>query len=95
MSTFSLVFLLLFMYLPFLLPFLSLSRQNSRWALAVLIPSLHAQTVSLYSSEVLCLCFHLLYAFFLCLSFVMSSLFIHAGLLLPLFDFLHSQMDIS
>lgn len=40
-------------------------------------------------------CFHLLYASFLCLSFVWRSLLIHAGLLPLLLGFLHMAMDCS
>jgi len=38
----------------------------------------------LYSSQVICPCFHLLYASFLYLNSVTSALFTYAGLLLPL-----------
>lgn len=44
--------------------------------------------MSLYSSRVPCPCFDLLFPFFLSLSPVMSSLFIHTGVLPPLLFFL-------
>ena len=74
---FSLVFLLLFMYLykPFLLPFMSFARFNSRSALAFLTPSMQDQTITLHCSWVTCPCFHLLYIS--CLSSVRSSWLIH------------------
>lgn len=73
---------------PFLFPFMSLTRFNYRWVLASLIPLLHAQAVSLYSAWVTWVFLPLL-LHFLFLALVRSSLFIHAGLLPPLLDFLH------
>uniref|UniRef100_A0A8B9S2F8 Uncharacterized protein n=1 Tax=Apteryx owenii TaxID=8824 RepID=A0A8B9S2F8_APTOW len=95
--TFSLVFLLLLMYLkkPFLLSLTSLARFNSKRALAFLVASLHTLTTFLYSSQVACPPFHFLYTSFLWLSFARSSLLIHAGLLPPLLDFLLIGMHCS
>ena len=64
------------------------TRFNSSQALAFLTATPHARTVSLYSSWVTHPCFHLLYAYFLCLSFARSYVLIHAGLLPFLPDFL-------
>lgn len=66
---------------------LTSARFISRWALASLTASLHACTASLFSSQVTCPCFQLMYTPFLCLSFATSSVFIHAGLLACLPDF--------
>lgn len=60
-------------------PSTSLIRFNPRCTWAFLTPSLHTQTVSLYSSWVTCPCFHLLCASFLCLSFAKISLPPFAG----------------
>lgn len=57
---------------PFWLPFMLLISFNSRWALAFQTPSLQAWTVSLFSSWVTCLCFHILHAFPLWLNLVRS-----------------------
>lgn len=63
--------------------------------LLFLAPFLHGWTLSLYFPWITCPCFHLLYAFFPCLSFVKSYLFISADLLTPSFGFLHTGMDCS
>lgn len=56
-----------------------------RWPSAYLTSSLHAWTMFLYSSWVICPFFYVLYASFLHLSF--SFLFIHTGVLPPLLGF--------
>ena len=94
--TFSLVFLLLLIYLqkPFL-SFFCLSRFSSRIHFVTLTQTLHHQIVSLCYSQDTWPCFHFLYASFLCLTSVRSSLFTHVCLLPPLFDFLHMGIDCS
>lgn len=49
--------------------------------------------LSLYTSQVTCPCFHLLYASFLCFNLVSSNVFIHADLLAFLNIFLLVEMD--
>lgn len=85
---FSLVFLLLPTYLekPCLLLLISLARFNFVCAFAFLTASFHGQAMSLYSSQVTCPFFHLLYISFLCLNSVRSTLF-YAVLLAFLPDF--------
>ncbi|KAM6408290.1 leucine-rich repeat-containing protein 56 [Rhynochetos jubatus] len=65
-STFSLIFLLLLMYVkkPFLLSLTSLARFNSKRALAFLVASLHDLTTFLYSSQVASSFFHSLFEVF-------------------------------
>ena len=57
--------------------------------LAFLLPSLHVQTASLYSSQVKHPCFHCLYAAFLPFSLICKSLPSHVGFLLPLLVLLY------
>lgn len=98
--TFSLAFLLSFVYLqkPFLSPLTSLARFCCGGALAFLNTSLHDWTTSLYSSQVtfpLPKHAYLLHVLFLCLSFPSSVLFIHVGLLTFLCDFLLSRIGLG
>lgn len=80
--TFSLLYLLLLKYLQ--KPFLVASRVlcQIQFHMAFLTPN----SVSLYSSQVPCPCFHLLYVSFFKLSFVGSSFSIHPGLLVLLLN---------
>lgn len=67
---------------------MSLLISNSMRVLAFLIWSLVAWIISLHSSQATCCCFHCLQVSFLCLSLARSILFIYAGLLVFLSDFL-------
>ncbi|KAK4806919.1 LOW QUALITY PROTEIN: hypothetical protein QYF61_012640 [Mycteria americana] len=67
----------------------------SNCALAFLIPSLHIQAESLYSSQDTCPCFHCLCISFLHFSLTKRSLLSHAGLLPSLPDFLHMGIESS
>lgn len=87
--------MLIYLEKPVLLPFMSAVTFNCRWALAFLTPSLQTWTVFLFSSRVTFLCFCILHALSLWVNLGRSILFIHVGLLLPLLDFLLTEMDHS
>lgn len=72
---------------------MSLTKFKSRQALTIVSLFFYARTACPSLSQLTWPCSLLLYAFFLSLSFVRSSLFIHAGFLVPLLDFLHIVLD--
>lgn len=76
---FSLDFLLSPVYIQktSLMSLISLDRLNCIWALAFLVSTLCAWTMSLYSSWAICPCFYPLYISCWCLCLARNSMFIH------------------
>lgn len=89
-SGYIFILLLINLLKLFLLLFIYLTRFNSRW---ICLSHCCMLRLFLYSSWVMCSCFHLLYDFLLCLSFVKIFLFVHAGLLQTAFAWFPAHED--
>lgn len=79
----------IYLYNPFLLFFAPLASLSFTCAYFFLIPSLHIQAASPYSSQASCPCFQCLWISFLYLSFTSRSSLSHASFLTSVFAFLH------